>query len=87
MPPGRSNTLNPEATMTRHIITRITGNARMATLWAPAWAATLALLAVPATARADDCTANYVQCTMERSTSTECVNDYLDCTRGVIRWY
>jgi hypothetical protein len=74
--------------MTRHITTRITGEARMATLWTPAWAAALALLlAAPATARAEDCTANYVQCVMERSMSTECVHDYLDCTRGVIRWY
>jgi hypothetical protein len=74
--------------MTRLISTRITGHARLATLWAPAWAAALALLlAVPATARAEDCDARYMQCLMELTMSTGCLHEYVDCLRGVIRSY
>jgi hypothetical protein len=73
-------------------MTRLTNTPIPRTLRTPRvaalWAATAALLlAVPTTARAEDCTGNYVQCLMERAMSTECVHDYLDCTRGVIRWY
>jgi hypothetical protein len=70
--------------MTRLTSTRIPRTPRGAALWA---ATAALLLAVPTTARAEDCTGNYVQCLMERSMSTECVHEYLDCTRGVIRWY
>jgi hypothetical protein len=90
MPPGRTNTLNPEANMTRLTSTRIPHTHhthhthRVAALFG---AAIALLLALPTTARAEDCTANYAQCLMERTMNTDCVNDYLDCTRGVIRWY
>jgi hypothetical protein len=87
MPPGQLNTLNLDATMTRLSSTRIP-RIRHTPRLAALWGATLALLlAVPATARAEDCTASYTQCLMERTLNTDCVHDYLDCTRGVIRWY
>jgi hypothetical protein len=73
--------------MTRLSSTRIPRTTRTPRA-AAVGAATLALLlAAPTTARAEDCGASYAQCLMERTMNTDCVLDYLDCTRGVIRWY
>jgi hypothetical protein len=84
MPSGRWTTLNLAATMTRLTSTRIPRTSRLAALWGghPRTAAGLArdgargglhghLHAVPYGANHEH----------------GCVHDYLDCTRGVMRWY
>jgi hypothetical protein len=73
--------------MTRLTSTRIPRTSHTPRVAALGVATAALLLALPATARAEDCTANYAQCLMERTMNTDCVHDYLDCARGVIRWY
>jgi hypothetical protein len=52
------------------------------------WAAALTLLlAVPASARAQDCMAEYIQCWVDHGSSTQCLHDYIQCITRIIVHY
>lgn len=65
-------------------MTRFTRSQRAAAIWL---VALTVLLAAPRSARAEDCTSQFIQCMAENGGSTQCPHEYIACVSRSILLY